>query len=266
MNTVDLEFDRDPPDDDVLAAEYVLGVLDTPARLHAQARIAGERAFAMLVDEWERRFAPLIDEIAPVDVPAHLWPRLRARLGWTPFETAAPAAPAAARARSETRSNPWRWATGASLALAAALAVVALRRPAELPEPAPQPPVAVAPTPAPVEEERAKPVVVLAGEGGQTGWLAAVDAVRGAVTMTPVPEAVDVGDRVGELWLIPSDGVPRSLGFVSHELAHTIDVPDALQAELAAGAVLAVTLEPKAGIPHAAPTGPIVAKGEIGTI
>lgn len=264
MNSVDLQFDRDPPDDDVLAAEYVLGVLDTPSRLHARARIAGEPGFAMLVDAWERRFAPLIGEIAPVDVPAHLWPRLRARLGWTPFDVAPPAS--VAPARTEARGNPWRWATGASLALAAALAVVALRRPAELPEPAAPPPVAVAPTPAPVEEERAKPVVVLAGEGGRTGWLAAVDTVRGAVTMTPVPEAVDVGDRVGELWLIPSDGVPRSLGFVSHQLAHTIDVPDTLQADLAAGAVLAVTLEPEAGIPHAAPTGPVVAKGEIGTI
>ncbi|GHA75330.1 anti-sigma factor [Cognatilysobacter bugurensis] len=263
MNSIDSNLERDPPDDDVLAAEYVLGVLEAPARLHAQARIAGERAFAVLVSEWERRFAPLIDEIAPVHVPAHLWPRLRARLGWAPFESA-PSRPAAPTAPTST--NPWRWATGASLALAAALAVVALRRPDEVPVPAPLPPVAVAPTPTPVEEERAKPVVVLAGDGGETGWLAAVDTVRGAVTMTPVPEAIDVGDRVGELWLIPSDGVPRSLGLVSHELAHTIDVPDALQAELAAGAVLAVTLEPEAGIPHAAPTGPIVAKGEIGTI
>lgn len=260
MNTVDLELERDPPEDDVLAAEYVLGVLDAPARLHAQARIAGEAMFAARVQAWEQRLAPLIDEIAPVDVPAHLWPRLRARLGWSPFDAAAPAPAAAPRAG--TRGNPWRWATGASLALAAALAVVALRRPADVPVPAPQPPVAVAPA----EEERAKPVVVLAGEGGETGWLAAVDAIDGAVTMTPVPDAIDVGDRVGELWLIPSDGVPRSLGFVSHELAHTIDVPDTLQAELAAGAVLAVTLEPKAGIPHAAPTGPVVAKGEIGSI
>jgi anti-sigma-K factor RskA len=40
-------------------------------------------------------------------------------------------------------------------------------------------------------------------------------------------------------------------------------VPATLRRELAVGATLAVSLEPSTGIPHAAPTGPIVAKGGI---
>jgi anti-sigma-K factor RskA len=53
---------------------------------------------------------------------------------------------------------------------------------------------------------------------------------------------------------------------VSNERAHTIEVPDRLRDELTAGATLAITLEDEAGIPHAAPTGPIIASGQITTI
>jgi anti-sigma-K factor RskA len=54
-----------------------------------------------------------------------------------------------------------------------------------------------------------------------------------------------------------------SLGFVSGDRAHTIAVPAKLRTAIAVGATLAITLEPQAGIPHAAPSGPIVAKGGI---
>ena len=71
---------------------------------------------------------------------------------------------------------------------------------------------------------------------------------------------------VNELGIIPAGAAPVSLGFVSIEKAHTITVPAALQQELAVGATLAITLEPQAGMPHAAPSGPVVAKGNIRTI
>jgi anti-sigma-K factor RskA len=81
--------------------------------------------------------------------------------------------------------------------------------------------------------------------------------------MVPVPTPADASGLVHELWLIPAGKAPLSLGFVSGEKAHTIAVPQALRRELAVGATLAVTLEPSAGMPHAAPSGPVVAKGGI---
>ena len=84
--------------------------------------------------------------------------------------------------------------------------------------------------------------------------------------MVPVPSPDDPAGRVGELWLIPAGEAPQSLGMVSNERAHTIEVPDRLRDELTAGATLAITLEDEAGIPHAAPTGPIIASGQITTI
>jgi anti-sigma-K factor RskA len=54
------------------------------------------------------------------------------------------------------------------------------------------------------------------------------------------------------------------LGAVSINKAHTVEVPsDSRAALVAQGSVLAITLEPAAGIPHPAPSGPIIAKGAI---
>lgn len=260
MNMRPGDFEQDPPQSaDLQAAEYVLGVLDAKGRQDSESRIAAEPEFAALVLAWQQRFAALLAEIGPVEVPAHVWLRLRTRLGWTPVEGARPAL--------LQRVSFWRGATAAALATAAVLAVVAIMRPLPVPAPtpAPDPIVTAPPAPAPVSEQP-KPVVVLARDDGQTGWLAAVDAAAGAVTMVPVPTTPGVQGQAGELWLIPAGGAPLSLGFVSHERAHTIDVPAALRAQLVAGAVLAITLEPEAGIPHAAPTGPVVAQGSIQVI
>jgi anti-sigma-K factor RskA len=90
-----------------------------------------------------------------------------------------------------------------------------------------------------------------------------VDARHGTVLMVPVPSAPDAQGRAAELWLIPPGQAPRSLGAVSINRAHTVAVPAALRADLTGQAVLAITLEPSAGIPHAAPSGPIIAKGAI---
>ena len=81
--------------------------------------------------------------------------------------------------------------------------------------------------------------------------------------MVPTPRPLDAGGKVNELWIIASGEAPRSLGFVSNDKAHSIDIPATLRDAVAAGAIFAVTLEPEQGLPHAAPSGPIVAKGEI---
>ncbi len=70
-----------PPhdDDDALAAEYVLGVLDLPDRLAAESRIRTEAAFAARVAGWEQRLAPLNDDYPEAPAP-DLMPALEARL------------------------------------------------------------------------------------------------------------------------------------------------------------------------------------------
>jgi anti-sigma-K factor RskA len=81
-----------------------------------------------------------------------------------------------------------------------------------------------------------------------------------------VPTALDVSGLVDELWIIPPGQAPYSLGFVSNEKSHTVEVPAAIRRALAVGATLAITLEPHEGMPHAAPSGKVIAKGDIAAI
>ena len=74
----------DPPDDDVLAGELVLGVLNAQQRAAAQARVEMDAQFAQRVHGWERRLAPWLGDATPVPAPAHVWLQIRSRLGWLP--------------------------------------------------------------------------------------------------------------------------------------------------------------------------------------
>jgi anti-sigma-K factor RskA len=248
-----------PPvhDDDLLAGEYVLGVLEAADRREAATRIARDPGFAARVARWEAHLAPWLLRGEPVAPGAQVWPRIRRELGW-------PAVESAARRGLWHSAGFWRAATAVALA-ASVFAVVIGLRPQQAPVEVP-PPIVQAPPPPAQEEAAALPVTVLAQDDGKTGWIARVAPDRSKVLMVPVPRPTDAGGKVNELWIIAANKAPLSLGFVSNDRAHSIEIPAAIQAEFATGATLAVTLEPEAGIPHAAPTGPIVAKGVIAAI
>lgn len=260
MNIREHDFDQDPPSADTQAGEYVLGVLNAGERRAAEAKIVADPAFARLVDGWERRLAPLIDEIAPVEAPAHVWPRIRTRLGWAAVERSGGGG-------LLNSVNFWRAATG--FAAAAAVAAIFIGRVPQAPVEPVAPPVAVEPTPAPqptpqpAEADVAKPVTILANDSGNPAWLVSVDPVKGTVLMVPIPQPADGQGRVPELWVIPSGQAPISLGVVSNERSHTVTVPAQLRRELEIGSTLAITLEPSGGAPQGKPTGPVIAKGGI---
>ena len=66
-------------DDDLLAAEYVLGTLEMAERYVVEMRIKNEPAFAARVSAWEVRLADLNEDFAPAPLP-DLMPRIEARL------------------------------------------------------------------------------------------------------------------------------------------------------------------------------------------
>ena len=232
---------NDPPSDEILAGEFVLGVLDAAHRRQLQARLETDRPFALRVEEWERRFAPLLGDIAPAEPPPRVWTGVCRRLGWTDTEPEG--------AGFWQSLSFWRAATVFSMVLALAAVTFTVER---------------TPTVAPPQAETgAKPVTPLAHDDGTPGWLASVDATRGTVLMVPVPTAPDPQGRVPELWLIPAGKAPVSLGAVSITRSHTVAVPESVRAALVAGSTLAITLEPATGLPHAAPSSAVIAKGTI---
>jgi anti-sigma-K factor RskA len=246
----------EPPSDEVLAGEFVLGVLDAAQRRSLQTRTDFDVVFAQRVADWERRFAPWLTDIEPVEPSAHVWPRICARLGWTDAQPA--------RTGLWWNLGFWRGVAVVSVLVAIGAIWMSLAPPPRPPSVALQPPPAQPPVPPTGQPEAgAKTVTPLEHDDGTPGWLASVDRSRGTVLMVPVPAPPDPQGRVPELWLIPEGKAPRSLGVVSINKSHTVTVPEDVRSALGAASVLAVTLEPPAGVPHPAPTGPIIAKGAI---
>jgi len=66
--------------DDVLAAEYVLGVIDRGLRATTQDRLRRDSRFAARVAAWADRLAPLDEATPEVAPPPDMLPRIEARL------------------------------------------------------------------------------------------------------------------------------------------------------------------------------------------
>ncbi len=89
------------------------------------------------------------------------------------------------------------------------------------------------------------------------GFAATVDAGDGTVTLvrsgdSPAGEGQDL-----QLWVIGESGTPAPLGLIRSAEA-TLPAPG-----VAAGMVLAVSLEPEGGSPTGLPTGPVLLTGVV---
>jgi anti-sigma-K factor RskA len=222
--------DHSLSEDELIAAEYVLGVLSGAERGVAERRIASEAGFAAMIAAWEKRLAPLAGEIAEVVPPPHIWDRVAAALPAQPSQTGLWQSLAL-----------WRGLTLAAGALAAAC-IGALIYLGNVPQQA--------------------PLVAAIDGGGHRHFVATVDAKRNAIAVVPAAYTADA-TRVPELWLIPADGKPRPLGILRADQAVSIPVPAALAPLTAQNAVLAVSLEPPGGSPTGQPTGPVIATGKL---
>ena len=226
-----------PYEDDILAGEYVLGVLEGPERTAAEARVAADAGFAQRVESWTNRLSPMLTA-SSAEPHGSVWQGIATRLAANDDE-----APGSARAATRL----WQALTMAASAIAASLALVLAARPAaEVPKEV----IAQPPLVASLQDEKTATAVTISFE--QAG---------GQLLVTPVRLPSD--GRAPELWIIPGDGTPRSLGVIRASLPSRIAVPPQHQAHIHSGATFAITLEPMGGSPTGAPTGPITASGKI---
>ena len=84
----------------------------------------------------------------------------------------------------------------------------------------------------------------------------------GRLVVTPAALAPVVGHS-HQLWLVPAEGNPHSLGLVTPGDARRIAVPAALVRTFAADATIAISAEQEGGSPTGQPAGPIVATGKL---
>lgn len=220
---------------DRLAAEYVLGTLRGGARRRFDALLPAHPLLGRAVADWQARLAPLADSVPAVEPSGAVWRGIEARL----FPDRSVAADAA----------PWWRRLGLWQGLAFAATVAAIGLGVLLNQPPPvQPPI----------------VIVLNANPDAAGvlparFVASVTPDGRALVLRPVDAVALDANRALELWAVPGQGAPRSLGLVRPNEATTV-----LRTQLLQGtAAFAVSLEPAGGSPTGAPTGPIVSLGKI---
>lgn len=236
-----------PEEMDVLAGEYVLGVLEEPEARTVRRLAAEDVRLARAIEAWERHFAPLADAVPPVSPPPALWDRIADSIAESPAPLAelgpagSPTADVVALAPRRRKVWPWQAATGAALALAAGFAALAFL------------PQARRTGAAPVEVAALLPAGDLKG-----AFLAEAHADGSLVLVTLSAVNAPQGHDL-ELWQLPPGGTkPVSLGVLPAS-GHRLSLP----APAAAGTQLMVSLENQGGSATGAPTGPVVFEGTL---
>lgn len=227
---------------DALAAQYVLGVLTEAARRRFERDMMKHWRVRQAVWYWERQLQTLAERSPAVAAPPHAWKALSHRL-WPPRPS--PVMPA---------WRHWFWPgwSLAATAVAILLLAVTLRWQTQF-----APPVAEEQWLAVVQSAQAEPL-----------WLVDTDAratsLRLKAVAAPTIEKGKATDKDYELWLLPQQGTPQSIGILpTGEVEITVRLSAEQFKALLQNKTLAISIEPKGGSPTGLPTGPVVYQSKL---
>jgi anti-sigma-K factor RskA len=213
-----------------VAAAYALGTLRGAARRRFERMARDDDTLRTLVDRWQQEFATLADNVPTVDPPARVWREIEARI-------------------SPARSAPSSYWRAFGL-VAGGLATVLL----------------------------AFFVWISTGPRGEPVFVAvltAQDSGPRVVVSMHEPDLMRVKlvkpwsgteGKDLELWVLPTEGPPRSLGLISNSSGETLVRIRSTDARMQGATALAVSLEPAGGSPTRAPTGPVLCSGAIAPV
>lgn len=221
--------------DDLIAAEYVLGVLNGAERGAAALRVQNERGFARLVDQWTIRLSPLDDSYEETAPPASVKKALDGRLFATASKTSSPG--------FWQSLNLWRGLALGALAVAA-IAIAPNFRQSE-PQVAKLPPL-VAP--------------MQATDSGEVRFVALYQPGSDEIRISRVKAEKGAGKDY-ELWLVDDGAKPVSMGIIPDEGEVRLKVKPELVKLIDSGDAFAVSVEQTGGSPTGEALGPIIAVG-----
>jgi anti-sigma-K factor RskA len=104
-------------------------------------------------------------------------------------------------------------------------------------------------------------VAVLADDKAGASMLALFDPKHNTLTLKRVGSYQEAADKSLQLWALPEGGAPRSIGVLG---ADPVVRLAAVENQLRTSPALAISLEPKGGVPsETGPTGPVLFKGAV---
>ena len=223
------DSDQPPKDLDLLAAEYVIGLLTAGEMHEVEAEALANPTLAASIMGWQARLHPMTEAVPPVPPPAEVWQRIQATIGFV-------------RAAKPFSPRPWRrWGSAPAWrgALIGAVCTAVIGGAILGPKRWTSPPE-IAALLSPDDADPAYKVEMTA------------DGIATVVAINPSAGS----DRSLQLWTL--DGVtPISLGLLPLRGRYEI------KKKLVPGAKLLVSEEPKGGSKTGSPTGPVVYQGRL---
>lgn len=216
-------------DTEILAAEYVLGLIRGDERANVIRRISQDDELRYWVNWWEQRFFPLVAHPKPQQPRKQVWEQLQRRLN----------PPADKRAQGQ---NPWLrgWFSAAAGLALVVITVISVRVvDTQLT------PQKMVPTHYASLESNGMLSHVIERYGDNHLQIIAVRPV-----MTAPQKAL-------ELWALVDNTAPMSLGMLPNDGSLLVKAPARLN-KLDGNITLAVSVEPAGGSPTGLPTGPVV--------
>lgn len=220
--------------DEVIAGEYVLGVLSSEDRRKVEARMVLDSSFAAMVNRWQTNLSSFDTAYEPTTPAPKVYTTIERRLFDQPVQVE--------KTGLWNSLGFWRLLTGVAVAGLALIAVLESS------------PSAVAPPNMPVLAE-------LSGDGNAVALFARYDATHGKLIVTPVATS-QAEPRSLEVWMIEDGSAPKSLGVLPQSGEGEISIAADMVPKLGAGVTLAVSVEPSGGSTTGAPTGAVIAAGK----
>ncbi|MEO6676397.1 MAG: anti-sigma factor [Pseudomonas sp.] len=213
-----------------LAADYAIGLMPTAARRRFEQLLLEDAALRAELAHWQDSLASLTEALPEQPVPDRVWQGITARIN--PQELHVP----------EKRSF-WNWmrvtAAVCSLAVVVFLSVLYTR-----------------------DEARYSATLLTADSQPALK----VEAHENYLKVEPMTLAAVTPEQSLELWAIPADGKPISLGVIPAGGKGKVELSEAQKALIGKPITLAVSLEPKGGSPTGQPTGPVLYQGALAAL
>jgi anti-sigma-K factor RskA len=213
-----------------LAADYAIGLMPSAARRRFEQLLLEDAALRAELAQWQESLASLTEALPEQPVPDRVWQGITARI--EPQVLHMP------------EKHPfWSWlrvtAAVCSLVIAVTLGVIYNR-------------------------DSARYSATLLTADAQPALK--VEAHEDYLNVEPLTlAAVDPG-RSLELWAIPADGKPISLGVIPAGGKGRVELSDTQKTLIGKPIALAVSLEPKGGSPTGQPTGPVLYQGALAAL
>lgn len=215
-----------------LAAEYVLGTLQGPARRRLEKMLPTHAGLREQVAYWQQQLAPWASAVAPEPVPATVWQTIHERLHPS--------------RKPVTNTRLWQGWALASTALAASLAAMLVLSPERLP----------------ASPDAMRDVAVLNSDSSQTQWIVR-HAAGHELQLTALGQISVASDKSLQLWAIHASGTPYSLGVLNLSQGRASMSLNAQQQQyLSQAKVLAISIETSGGSASDLPQGPVIFTGK----